>query len=193
MKDRLQFISAFVRQPGSIGAIAPSSPFLAREMVRDLDVQPGQSVLEFGPGTGPFTAEILANLPEGAAYMGIELHAGFVTALRQRFPEATIVHGSAAEAPRFHAEYDLPPVRAILCGLPFASLPPSVQDSVIAALDALLTPGSQFRTFQYVHAFALPTAIRFRRRMAELLGKPARSRAVMRNVPPAYVLRWERG
>lgn len=192
MKDRLQFISAFLRQPGKIGAIAPSSPTLAREMMRNLDVKPGQTVLEFGPGTGPFTAAILDALPDGAAYLGIELHPGFVAHLRQRFPQATFVQGSAGEAARHHAEHRLPPVRAILCGLPFASLPPSVQDQVIAALDQLLGPGAEFRTFQYVHAFGLPTAVRFRRRMADLLGPPTRSRAVVRNVPPAFVLRWSR-
>jgi phospholipid N-methyltransferase len=149
-------------------------------------------VLEFGPGTGPFTKPLLAGLPEGARYLGVELHGGFVQRLRQRFPRATFVHGSAADAPRFHAEHDLPPVKAILCGLPFASLPPTVQDKVIAALDTLLGTGAQFRTFQYVHAFALPTAVRFRRRMAEVLGKPTRSRAIIRNVPPAFVLRWDR-
>ncbi len=190
--DGIGFLKAFLRHPARVGAVAPSSPALARQMVRDLNVQPGQTLIEFGPGTGPFTAAILAALPTGASYMGIELDEKFVTLLRGRYPQADFVHGSAEHAARFHQEKKLPPVRAVLCGLPFASLPPTVQDAVIANLDQLIGPGAEFRTFQYVHAYPLPTAVRFRKRMSQLFGPCRRSAAVLRNLPPAYVLTWKR-
>ena len=69
-----------------------------------------------------------------------------------------------------------------------------MQDGVIAALSEMLPAGSggQFRTFQYVHAYPLPTAVRFRRRMAAIFGPCQRSAVVVRNLPPAFVLSWSR-
>ncbi|MCC6680247.1 MAG: SAM-dependent methyltransferase [Phycisphaeraceae bacterium] len=191
-QDSIEFVKAFLRHPAKVGAVAPSSPALAQQMVRDLHVQAGQTLIEFGPGTGSFTTAILAALPAGASYLGIELDEKFVALLRRRFTQAEFVHSSAEHAARLHQDRQLPPVRAVLCGLPFASLPPTVQDAVIANLDQLLGIGAEFRTFQYVHAYPLPTAVRFRRRMSQLLGPCRRSAAVLRNLPPAYVLTWKR-
>ena len=84
------------------------------------------------------------------------------------------------------------PTRAIICGLPFASLPLATQDAIIDSLEDLVPPGGLFRTFQYVHAYFLPAAVRFRRRMNRTFGPHHRSPAVLANLPPAYVLTWSR-
>jgi phospholipid N-methyltransferase len=131
-------------------------------------------------------------LPDPACYVGIERDPEFRRMLVERYPEMHVVEGSAEQAQRHVAEAGRARVKAVLCGLPFASLPPSVQDGVIQALDGMIQPGSEFRTFQYVHSYGLPTAIRFRRRMNSLFGRGARSRVVLRNVPPAFVLTWRR-
>ena len=193
----LHFLGTFVRHPRQVGAVVPSSPALAKAMVAGLDVGPGQSVVELGPGTGAFTRAVLRVLPEGAEYLGVELDKKFVRHLRGRFPRkhypaARFVEGSAEHVDRHHAEAELGHPRVVLCGLPFASLPNGVQSNVVAAVDRLLPAGGEFRTFQYVHAFNLPAAQRFRSRMDELLGPAHRSRSVKLNVPPAYVLTWTR-
>lgn len=188
----LKFLGSFVRNPRQIGAVMPSSPALAKAMVRGLDVREGQSVVELGPGTGAFTRAILGGLPEGAKYLGIELNTKFVEHLRDRFPGAAFVNGCAQDAVRHHAEQALPAVGAVLCGLPFASLPHAVQDGVVESLDELLAGGGEFRTFQYVHAYRMQAAKRFRRRMDGVFGPGRRSASVKLNMPPAYVLSWSR-
>ena len=161
----LTFLGRFVRNPRQVGAVVPSSPALARAMVRGLDVAADRSVVELGPGTGALTQTILRHLTRPDRYLGIELNRRFVEHLRRRFPGAPFVHGCAQDADRHHAETDLPTVGAVLCGLPFASLDDDVQDGVVDSLARLLPAQGQFRTFQYVHAYRLPAARRFRRRM----------------------------
>ncbi len=190
--DTLRFLAAWMKSPGAVGAVAPSSAVLARAMVAGLSVGDEESIIEFGPGTGPFTRAIGRMLPRREAYLGIDREGAFVETLRGRFEGMHFVQGSAADAPRYRRNLGLGPVRAIICGLPFASLPPPVQDAVIDAIDALLEPGAEFRTFQYVHAYPLPRAVRYRRRMREMFGTPQRIGPVWRNMPPAYVLRWTR-
>jgi phospholipid N-methyltransferase len=190
--SRLQFARAAVRHPRAVGAVAPSSRRLAAAMVADLALEPDHAVLELGPGTGPFTAALRRRLPSPELYLGLETHGPFVARLRGRFPELCFVHGSAEHAVDWHARYRLPPVGAIVSGLPFASLSQPVQDATLDAIHALLRPGGVFVTFQYLHAQPAPAAIRFRRQMARRFGPPAGQRRVLRNLPPAAVVRWRR-
>jgi len=192
--DTTRFLAAFLRSPGKIGAIAPSSPYLARRMLHGVDLDGDRAVIEFGPGTGPFTRALEAALPDPSRYLGIEHNRDFVDLLARRHAAMKVVHGSAEDAVSHAADAGIEPesIAMILCGLPFASLPESVQAGVVDALRQLLRPGAVFRTFQYVHSWPLPAAIRYRRMMAEHFGPCQRSRAVLRNLPPAFVLTWRR-
>ena len=192
MGDTTTFLRAWLRHPACIGAVAPSSDALAREMTRDLHLESDDAVLEFGPGTGPFTARIAPMLADPAQYLGIDREPRFVALLQRRFGQLRFAAGSAEQAPRLVREANLRRIRTVICGLPFASLSNRVQDSVIDSLDRLITSGGEFRTFQYVHAYGLPAAIRYRRRMAEVFGRHRRSRPILRNIPPAFVLTWNR-
>ncbi len=192
MRQSFKFFGHFLRHPRQVGAVWPSSPQLASAMTRGLAGEPGHTIVELGPGNGAFTQAILHAKHADAPYLGIEINASFVRTLTQRFPEARFVAGSAERMVELHRDAELPVVRDVLCGLPFASLPIPVQDGVLAGLNTLLQHGGTFTTFQYVHAYHLPAARRFRQRMSQLFGQVQRSQAVMRNAPPAFVLRWSR-
>jgi phospholipid N-methyltransferase len=81
----------------------------------------------------------------------------------------------------------------VISGLPFVSLPAPVVDRTLRALARSLRSGGTFTTFQYVHCFTWPSATTFRRAVARALeaSEPTRRR-VLANLPPAYVLRWQR-
>lgn len=184
------FLRAFIKNPGSVGAILPSAPELARAMVKDLVIGYGESVLELGPGTGAFTVQIRNILPEASGYLGIEREEGFVELLEHKFPDMNFIAASAEDASSLHAAAGLGPVRVIISSLPFASIVASVRLNIIDSIEHVMSPGCVFRTFQYVHAFPLPSAIRFRREMESRFGPCVRSAAILPNVPPAYVLTW---
>ncbi len=188
LRDSLHFLGAFLRHPRTVGAVLPSSRFLAQALAGKLDLVAGDLVVEYGPGTGPMTAVIQAQLRPGLHYLGIERDAGFCARLRQRFPGLRFCEGSVEDVEHLLARHDLPRPRVIVSGLPFASLPAPVQDRVIAGTRRALRDDGEFRTFQYVHAYGLPSAVRFRRAMAARFAHFQRSRPVLRNVPPAYVL-----
>lgn len=198
--DHARFLLAFLRRPASVGSIVPSSPALARAMLDGVHPGPHEAVLEYGPGTGAFTAEIikrLAGRANGTAdlsrrYLGIELDAGFVRLLQRRFPQGRFVEASAEHADRHCRAAGLKRVAAVISSLPFASLPTGVQERVVRTLARLLPRGSHFRTYQYLHTYPLPSAGRFREMMRRALGPHRRTATVIRNVPPAFVLSWRK-
>ena len=191
--DGFRFLARFVRHPTSVGAVLPSSKALARALVGDLSgLSTEDSVVEFGPGTGPMTAACQAVLPAGVRYLGIELDPKFHATLVARFPDLEFCLGSAGDVVQILEERGIAKPLRILSGLPFASLPPVVQDSVVAGIVGCLKEGGEFRTFQYAHAFKMKSAKRFRARMAEHFSQFERSPIVLGNVPPAYVLSFRR-
>jgi phosphatidylethanolamine/phosphatidyl-N-methylethanolamine N-methyltransferase len=191
LRDGLGFFGRFLRHPTSVGAVLPSSRYLSRALVGRLDLRAGELIVEFGPGTGPATAIVRDLLPERANYLGIELDPRFHGLLTQRFPTLPFHHGSAADLQAILADRRLPKPARIVSGLPFASLPSKVQDGVIDGIVwALRDSDGDFRTFQYVHAYGLRAARRFRSLMQERFHGFERIGPIVRNVPPAFVLRY---
>lgn len=189
--DGFAFFGKFLGNPGVIGAVVPSSRYLARALVGRLDLAPGELVVEYGPGTGPVTDVIRTTLPRGARYLGIEIDPRFHDLLTRRFPGLDFHHGSAADVAQVLRDRGLPRPRRIVSGLPFASLPPTAQDAIADGIvHCLHGTDGDFRTFQYVHAYQLRAARRFRDLMAARFTGFERVGPVVRNVPPAFVLRY---
>lgn len=191
LRDGLGFFGTFLKNPASVGAVLPSSRYLARAVIGRLDLHPGQLIVEYGPGTGPVTAVVGDSLPAGCHYLGIELEPRFHHLLVQRYPKMQFHLGSAADVLAILQQRGLPKPARIVSGLPFASLPAPVQDAVIdGVVECLRGTAGDFRTFQYVHAYGMKAARRFRAMMAERFGGFERIGPIVRNVPPAFVLRY---
>lgn len=180
------FLRQFARSPLTVGAVLPSSPALARVMLAPIDFASARVIVEFGPGTGAFTAHIAHRLRPGCRYLGIELSSAFTRALTHRFHSLTFANGSVADLTDILAKHDIAAVDGIVCGLPWATLPVSLQDRVFAAMDGALRPGGVFVTFGYYQSLVLPPAWALRRRLEGHFDDVTRSPVVWANVPPAF-------
>lgn len=176
-QDELRFLRGALARPRSVGAIAPSSPALARAIAAQIDpILPG-NVLELGPGTGVITQAIVAMgvLPERLVMIEYDPH--FANLLADRFIRARVVQGDA-----YDLEATLGPAQepyaAVVSGLPLLNQPPEKRKSLIeSALDRLL-PGAPFVQFSY--GFKPP--------VLGTLKSPVQLGAfVWRNLPPARV------
>ena len=186
----VEFLKGTLRNPAAVGSIIPSSKYLAREYLRNFELDSESVVLELGPGTGPVTRLFYEQMPDPSQYLGIEQDADYVRVLKKRFPEMHFVAGSAEDAVEYLEEAGLEGVDLIASALPYATLPDSVQKGIYEAIDELMTPGTVFRTIQLAHAWPMASARRFRARMNRRYGQLSRSRLVWRNIPPAFVLTW---
>lgn len=180
------FLRQFVQSPRTVGAVMPSSAALARAMLAPIDFASARTIVEFGPGTGAFTREISARLTPECRYLGIELNPEFVRKLAGGFPRLSFVHGSAADLAQMLAAQDIDRVDAIVCGLPWATLPISLQETVFAGIDRALVPGGVFVTFGYLQSLILPAAWALRRLLRRSFAEVGRSPVVWGNVPPAF-------
>ncbi|TMQ00074.1 MAG: hypothetical protein E6L09_07495 [Verrucomicrobia bacterium] len=189
MVERLEFLGAFLREPARVGSFAPSSPALAKAMLRGCALSNAKTVVEFGPGTGAFTRLILERIGRHTTFFALELDEKHVRGLRQRFPGLNVYRDSAAEIQKYLARHRRKKADYIISGLPWANMPVQVQEQILSSVLASLAPDGMFTTFTYVHAFWHPRARRFRPRLECFFAEVKTSRIVWRNVPPAFVYR----
>lgn len=185
--DWLLFLLKFLRHGTAISSFVPSSSWLARAVVADLDWTRCGCVVELGAGTGPITAELLRAVPPGCRVVVNERDPDFCARLRRRFPSADIVQADVVDLDRHLQARGIERVDHFLCGLPLPSFSPEARDRVLAMVRRRLAPEGSFR--QLTH---MPWVHYYRHRR---LFDEVRFRLVLRNLPPAgfYTCRRPRG
>lgn len=191
MKENIEFLQAFIKNPLKVGAITPSSPELAREMMKGIEPDENNIILELGVGTGAITKIIAEIVPDDNSYLGVEIDRNLVNSLNVKFPRMTILRGNACELEKLHKKTGLGKVSYVISCLPFVSMPNDVGDKILSEIETFMAKGCMLRTFQYAHGYYMPSAIKLREFMRRRYGKSQKSPLIVKNVPPAYVLTWQ--
>lgn len=190
MNENIEFLQAFLKNPGKVGSIKPSSPELAQKMIEGITPDKDNAVLELGVGTGAITKFLQEIVPDDKSYLGIELDRDLVRLLRRNFLDMQIVRGNAVDTAAIHERSGIGKISYVICCLPFVSLPNEVGEQIMLQVDKFMQHGCTFRTFQYAHGYYFPSAIKLREFMRNRYGKSKRSPLIVKNVPPAYTLTW---
>ena len=95
LADSARFLSQWFRNPGVVGAVAPSGPALAKTMASYVDLARGGPSVELGPGTGPVTKALLARGIPADRLLLVEYETRFCRMLAERYPGVKIVQGDA--------------------------------------------------------------------------------------------------
>lgn len=179
----LRFLIQYLRDIRGVGAVAPSSRFLARKMVASVDFERAKVIIEYGPGTGVFTAEIVKRMQPGTRLLAVETNPSFYKKLHAKYkdtPGIDIINASAEHVGKFHKERSLPAPDYVISGLPFAAFPADVSQAILEATAKLIGKRGEFITFQYT---LLKKGL-----LERYFGDIHVSRE-LRNIPPAYILR----
>ena len=133
LQSAVAFIKEFAQKPGEIGAIAPSSKFLAELMVEAADIQPEHVVVELGPGTGVMTREIRRAAPN-SPFMAMEPNRQMAEIIRSEFPSVAVVEERADTLVSAAKEWGHPVADRIVSGLPWALWPTCIQSPIFDAI-----------------------------------------------------------
>lgn len=180
------FLKELVLRPRQVGAIAPSSRFLAKAMAQWIAPQSDGYVLELGPGTGAVTNALLAHgLPQNHL-IAIEKSPLLAGHLRERYPQATIIHGDAMELESL-LKVRLPaalPLNVVISSLPLLNFPPECAEAIARGIQSVLAPKGRLVQFSYQILRTNPKLLQAFRLV--------NSRVVWRNLPPARVSVYEK-
>jgi len=178
----------FVRSPARTGAIAASSGALSDLITDEADLRNGvNTVVEFGPGTGVFTRQILLKIQPGTTFFALELDPYLAAETRKNCPTAVVYEDSAINVRQYLAMHGIEQCDRIVCGLPWAAFKGDHQETLMAETYDALKPGGRFVTFAYLQGLLLPSGQRFRKMLGRYFESVSLTRIVWLNAPPAFV------
>ena len=162
------------------GAIARSSKYLVREMLKSVHFNHARLIVELGAGDGVFTKSILEKMHQDAILMCFEINPEFHRVLQNindtRF---ILINDSAEHLKKYLAQYNHKDVDYIISGIPFVALPAELSDRIIHVSRDVLRKNGLFIQFHYSTLISRV----YRRIFGNL-----QIRFVPLNLPPAFVM-----
>jgi len=147
MNDHRLFLGKFLRQGTAIASFAPSSRWLSRLSVQNIDWARTDALVELGAGTGPITRVIAAHVRPECRVVVVERDRDFARLLRERFQDHAnfdIVLGDVRDLGTILGDRGIASVEHVVSGLPVPSFRSGLQHDLFRAVGAVLRPAGTY-------------------------------------------------
>lgn len=187
-----EFVAEALADFGTVGAIAPSSRYLANAMLRPLPLAKARVVVELGPGTGVMTRPLLDLLPDDATLLAFEINHRFTRHLRSTINDSRLVliHAPAEALQEELSRRGYRHIDAVLSSLAMGLMSDAQRHALLMEISSRLKKKGIFTQYQYFHGLQFRDRQLSKFDMPGLLGRYFRSvhsKLVWRNLPPAFV------
>lgn len=157
-----------------------SSRFAARKVAAQLELD-HKFVVEYGPGNGVMTKEVLKILPVDGKLVAIEINESFTADLvKINDDRLVVINGDVRELSDCLDSLGLPQVDAVVSGIPFSFFKKVVREEIVANTFAHLRPGGIFVVYQTTPAL-LPM-------LKKVFGKKVAMKTELRNFVPYFIM-----
>lgn len=149
--SKKRFISQFFSEKKQIGAISPSSRFLADKMLENITFSKANVIVELGPGTGVFTQKILEQMEPNATLLVFELNNDFFKQLSSSIKDQRVIliHDSAEKLNHYLLKHNISEVDYVVSSLPLSNFPLRFILRLLRAMQGTLSQEGKFIQFQY--------------------------------------------
>lgn len=155
MDDKLLFFSAFLKHPKEIGSVVPSSRFLVKEILKDVNFKNAKYIVEYGSGTGRVTKDILKRARKDAKILCFEINSRLYNYLKKSIKDkrVIIINDSAENIKKHLKKLSIPKIDYAISGLPFSNLSDSKKITIIRETKETLKNDGRFVTYQFFKDF----------------------------------------
>ena len=150
-RRRVVFMRNFFKHPRMVGSLLQSSHHLVGRIADQIDFGQARDVVEYGPGVGTITTELLKRMPMNSRLLAIESNDEFVDLLHEAIPDRRfqLAHGGAQDVLAHMAARRMPVADVIVSGIPFSTMDASTRDRILRATHRALAPTGVFVVYQY--------------------------------------------
>ncbi|NLT66540.1 MAG: methyltransferase [Acidobacteria bacterium] len=136
------FARNFLKHPSMLGWPLPSSRFLINELLKWVDWQKANVIVEYGPGVGSFTIEILKRMRSNSVLVAVETNEDFIRYLRRKLHDRRLhlIHGSATEICQLLNNLGYRKADYVITGIPFRTIPEELRQDIMRATLSVLQP-----------------------------------------------------
>jgi phospholipid N-methyltransferase len=145
------FARNFFRHPRMLGSIVPSSRFLINQLLEPIDWAQARVIVEYGPGVGGITEEILRRMRPDASLIAIETNPEFVRFLRSSTQDERlhVVEASAESVVEILRQHGHERASYIISGIPFSTISAPVRERILRSTCSVLEPHGSFLVYQF--------------------------------------------
>ncbi len=133
-----------------VASVMPTSRFAVEKICSRIDLDSARVVIEYGPGTGVFTRELLRRMNPDARLVAIERN-GALTRLLQRNcgdPRLQIYNDCAGNVLDIARRSGAAKADCVLSGIPFSFLHPDTRVELLRNTYRILRKGGKFLAYQ---------------------------------------------
>lgn len=145
------FFKEFIKNHKTVGSITPSGRSLTKKMLEPINFNEAKTIVEFGPGTGAITGQLIEKLAPGAQLFSIDTNPAFVQALSKKFPQSNVqfIEGQAQEITTILSKMGVNSVDAFVSSLPLSLIDDEKFHSISNQMRELLTAKGKYIQYQY--------------------------------------------
>jgi len=149
--NALLFARNFFRHPRMLGSIVPSSRFLIKQLLEPINFARARVIVEYGPGSGVITAELLRHMRSDAVLIAIEMNPDFVSYLSSAFTDKRlrVIEGSAVSVDEILRRCGHMRADYIISGIPFSTIPAPLRERILNKTRDMLEPSGAFLVYQF--------------------------------------------
>ena len=146
------FAKNFLQHPRMLGSVFPSSRFLIQRILDRIDWVGAKVVVEYGPGVGNVSQELLLRLRPDGRLILIEMNAEFVSLLRRRFSDSRVevVHGSAADVQQILRKLGVGRADYVISGIPYSTIPVELRRRILRESRAVVRESGEVIVYQFM-------------------------------------------
>ena len=181
----MEHLLYFFKDLKQVGAIAPSSKFLAKDLVAKLRQRtsdthcPPLNILEIGAGTGPLTKQITKHLRPKDNLDIVEIHEKFYQIIKEKYQQTNIhIHNRDILNFKPGHQYNF-----IFSSLPYENMPEKISQQIWKKKLDLCCPDAHISYFKYLKFRNFKSD--FEEKVVKQFGQ--NKKFVFLNLPPAKI------
>lgn len=162
------------------GTITPSSRFLAKKMLSDIDFAKADVLVELGPGNGAITRKILDRMHKDAVLICFEINNIFYQQLKKiDNPQLVVLNASAENVVEELQKLGHTKSCHIISSLPLSIIPDGVSDKILRNSFSSLEVDGTFIQYQY--------SLTYFKKLKKVFKESISLGFEVLNVPPAFI------
>ncbi|SNR13927.1 class I SAM-dependent methyltransferase [Tenacibaculum jejuense] len=181
MGKKLNFFKEAVLTAKTSGTITPSSRFLAEKMLKGINFNNINLIVELGSGNGVITKHILDKLQPNNHLICFEINEMFYQELLKiEHPQLTVLNTSAEFLIAEIQKQGFKNVDSIISSLPLSIIPKEISQNILNESYKSLNSNGTYVQFQYT--------LDYYKKLKKLFGKEnVRLKFEALNIPPAFI------
>jgi phospholipid N-methyltransferase len=182
LSSKIKFFKEAVRNIKTLGTVAPSSRFLSKRMLREINFSTAEVLVELGPGNGAITKYILNKLAPNSKLICFEINDNFYHQLKAlKHPQLIVLKASAENIVEELKKLHIYKVNYIISSLPLTIIPDEVSDAILDKSFEILVENGSFIQFQY--------SLSYFKKLKKVFKESISLEFEPLNIPPAFIYR----